>query len=340
MKNYTLNSVRPRIRNRIGMTLIEILMVIAIIAVLAGLLIPVVGAVRRRGQVTATVLEIQNLKAAIETYKQKFGDYPPDGSNAVVFQRHIRIAFPRIAPQEILNLNSLILDSHNPAVTKLDAAEALVFFLGGFSDDPRFPFTGKGGPLAANRSLGLFEFDPTRLSIGALTNIGTPSNPIMVPVSTDETVLHNNPGEWDIFPVYLPKGMDVPFVYFDSRTYMPRSIYNYNGNAVAPTQYPPAEWCAGNPHNHPVTSISGIARPYRSDEPRQPTPGVDIHQWKWINPDTFQIIAAGTDNDFGNFDPANNAGINRHYPSGDDYSDGDKSNITSFSRGALEDDIP
>lgn len=340
MKKYTLNSVRPRIRNRIGMTLIEILIVIAIIAVLAGLLIPVVGAVRRRGQVTATVLEIQNLKNAIEQYKQKFGDYPPDGSNAVVFQRHIRVAFPRIAPEEIRNINSLILDSHNPTVTKLDAAEALVFFLGGFSDDPRFPFTGKGGPLAANRSLGLFDFDPTRLSTGALTNIGTPSNPIMVPVSTDETVLHNNPDDWDIFPVYLPKGMDVPFVYFDSRTYMPRSIYNYNGNAVAPTQYPPADWCAGNPHNHPVTSIRGIARPYRSDEPRQSTPGVDPHPYKWINPDTFQIISAGTNNDFGDFNSANSAGVNRHYPSGDDYSDGDNSNITSFSRGTLEDDIP
>jgi type II secretory pathway pseudopilin PulG len=324
------------------MTLVEILVVISIIALLAGLLLPVIGAVRRRGQVTATVLEIQNLKAAIEQYKQKFGDYPPDGSNAVVFQRHIRIAFPRIAPQEIANLNSLILDSHEPAVTKLDAAEALVFFLGGFSDDPRFPFTGKGGPLTGNRSLGLFEFDPARLSIDSTTiNIGTASNPILVSQSTDETGLHNQAAaERDIFPVYFPKSSDAPFVYFDSRTYMPRAIYTYNGNAVPPVQYPPAEVCAGNPHNHPVTSISGIARPYRSDEPRQPTPGVDIHQWKWINPDTFQIIAAGTDNDFGNFDPANNAGINRHYPSGDDYSDGDKSNITSFSRGALEDDIP
>ena len=340
MSINNLNLAHSRVRNRIGFTLIELLVVISIIAILAGLLIPVIGAVRRRGQVTATVLEIQNLKNAIEQYKQKFGDYPPDGSNAVVFQRHIRIAFPRIAPQEIANLNSLILDSHNPAVTKLDAAEALVFFLGGFSDDPRFPFTGKGGPLAANRSLGLFEFDPTRLSIGTLTNIGTASNLILVSQSTDETMLHNQASaERDIFPVYFPKGMDVPFVYFDSRTYMPRSIYTYNGNTVPPVQYPPAEWCAGNPHNHSVTLISGIARPYRSDERRQATTA-DEHEYKWINRDTFQIIAAGIDNDFGNFDPANNAGINRHYPSGDDYSDGDKSNITSFSRGALEDDIP
>ncbi len=29
----------------------------------------------------------------------------------------------------------------------MDPTEALVFFLGGFSDDPVFPFSGKGGPL-------------------------------------------------------------------------------------------------------------------------------------------------------------------------------------------------
>jgi prepilin-type N-terminal cleavage/methylation domain-containing protein len=338
MKTNTLNNVLPRSRNRIGFTLVEILVVISIIAILAGMLLPVISSVRQRGQVTATVLEIQNLKNAIEGYKQKFGDYPPDGSNAVVFQRHIRVAFPRVATQEIANLNLWILDSHNLAVTKLDAAEALVFFLGGFSDDPRFPFTGKGGPLTGNRSLGLFEFDPARLSIDSTTtNIGTTSNPIIVSLSTDETALHNQASaERDIFPVYFPKSSDVPFVYFDSRTYMPRSIYTYNGYAVAPVQYPPAEWCAGNPHKHPVTAITGIARPYRGDEARQAT-AADAYSFKWVNSNTFQIIAAGLDNDFGgNLNPPNY----KRYPSGFYYSEGDNSSITSFSQGTLEDDMP
>jgi len=340
MKTNTLNKV-PRVRNRIGMTLIEIVVVISIIAILAGMLIPVIGAVRRRGQVTATVLEIQNLKNAIEQYKQKFGDYPPDGSNSLVLERHIRIAFPRIHTTEIKFLRTELgidLDSNNnviPKNTGLDPAEALVFFLGGFSDDPRYPFQGKGGPANLNRNPGLFDFDPNRL--------------------TDDG---------DGFAVYHPRGSDVPFVYFDSRTYMPRRIYgNANGNAPA-AQYPLA-----------VTSNdNGVARPYRSDQPRQvlfDNQGnviEDGYEYKWVNSNTFQIIAAGTTNHYGNdlinckhghvierarycpicdHDPPqpipnwkNRPYFFHHYNSGGYYSEGDNSNITSFSRGTLEDDIP
>ena len=353
MTTNTLNNVLPRVRNRIGFTLIELLIVISIIAILAGLLLPVIGTVRRRGQVTATVLEIQSLKNAIEQYKNKFGDYPPDGSNSVVFERHIRTAFPRIAPEEIKDFMTLIREDHMLSTTILDPAEALVFFLGGFSDDPRYPFTGKGGPLTlvvpgqlpvADRNPGLFDFDPTRLSTFESDDLADTafltgtlnSGRVVTALASDDEATFNTNDEQDIFPVYLPKGMDVPFVYFDSRTYMSRSIYAYYVNnvpqAVPPAQYP--HW-----HHHGTPNIKGTARPYRSDQPRQITQG-DQHSYKWINTDTFQIIAAGIDNDFGDFDSNNAIGINRHYPSGDDYSDGDKSNITSFSRGTLEDDIP
>jgi len=311
MKTNTHNNIRPLSRNRIGFTLVELLVVISIIAILAGLLIPVIGAVRRRGQVTATVLEIQNLKNAIEQYKQKFGDYPPDGSNKVVFYRHIRVAFPRIAPTELNDFMTYVTESDAPNTTILNPAEALVFFLGGFSDDPRYPFTGKGGPLTGNRNPGLFDFDPARLT------------------TTDETTYNTGDGTNDIFAVYLPKGADVPFVYFDSRTYMSRTIYSFNNTLVPPTQYP--HW-----HQHGTPNIIGIVRPYRSDEARQATPA-DAYTYKWVNPITFQIIVAGIDNDFGkNLNPPQY----KHYPSGGNYSDGDNSNITSFSRGTLEDDIP
>jgi prepilin-type N-terminal cleavage/methylation domain-containing protein len=355
MSINNLNLALPRVRKRIGFTLIELLIVISIIAILAGLLLPVIGTVRRRGQVTATVLEIQSLKNAIEQYKNKFGDYPPDGSNSLVLERHIRIAFPRIHVTEINFLRiklGFVLDSNNkviPKNTRLDPAEALVFFLSGFSDDPRYPFQGKGGPASVNPNPGLFDFDPNRL------------------LKTDDN---------DGFAVYHPKNSDVPFVYFDSRTYLPRKI---NGYAAA-TQYPLL--LNLTPDN---IRTNGVARPYRSDQLRlgfdqmgHPIHldgthddhdandfGGDGYGFEWVNKNTFQIIAAGVTNHYGdNVIPsplhANNIKqdlptyMNRykHYPSGTGppsteglndgvtYSDGDKSNITSFSRGTLEDDIP
>ncbi|MBT4693261.1 MAG: prepilin-type N-terminal cleavage/methylation domain-containing protein [Planctomycetaceae bacterium] len=327
MNINNLNPALPRIRNRLGMTLVEILVVISIIALLAGLLLPVIGAVRRRGQVTATVLEIQNLNAAIEQYKQKFGDYPPDGSNSVVLKRHIRIAFPRIAKEEFDDFMILVTDSDEPSTTILEAPEALVFFLGGFSDDPRYPFTGTGGPLTGNRNPGIFDFDPARLTTTSYVTINLDSGRTVTALASDDDETYNTGhGVNDIFAVYKPKGADVPFVYLDSRTYMSRTIYSYNNTLVDPAQYPPL-------HRDGPPNITGTARPYRSDEPRQPTPA-DSYAYKWVNPTTFQIIAAGLDNDFGK-NPQY-----KHYPSGGNYTDGDNSNITSFSRGTLEDDIP
>jgi prepilin-type N-terminal cleavage/methylation domain-containing protein len=365
MSINNLNLAHSRVRNRIGFTLIELLVVISIIAILAGLLIPVIGAVRRRGQVTATVLEIQNLKNAIEQYKNKFGDYPPDGSNSVVLERHIRVAFPRIASEEIKDFMLYVTDFDEPRITILDPAEALVFFLGGFSDDPRYPFTGTGGPLTGNRNPGIFDFDPTRISTYEPPNpTDTPFLPITLQFSgrvvtallSGDEITFGTGITNDIFPVYLPKGMDVPFVYFDSRTYMPRSVYKYYDNYVPPAQYP--HW-----HLHGTPNIKGVARPYRSDQPRTAN-NDDGYLFQWVNKSTFQIIAAGIDNDYG-YDlfppillvppyPTYPRGY-KHYPSGHNYnlpavlvspdrteyySDGDNSNITSFSRGALEDDIP
>ena len=91
-----------------GFTLVEMLIVIAIIGILMAILIPTIGSVRKSMQQSGIALEIRNISAALEAYKQTYNDYPPDGSNIVVFQRHIQVAFPRIAPAELQNLINLI----------------------------------------------------------------------------------------------------------------------------------------------------------------------------------------------------------------------------------------
>lgn len=62
---------------RAGFTLVELLVVMAVIVVLLGLSLPAISAVRRKSQVRETEALMQRLKLALATYQQDFGDYPP-----------------------------------------------------------------------------------------------------------------------------------------------------------------------------------------------------------------------------------------------------------------------
>ena len=165
------SSPRPHLKDvltdRSGFTLIEILVVITIIGVLAGLLLPAVMKAVSTAQEGAYKLEIDTLADAVEKYKNKYGDYPPDGSSWQIMERHLRKAFPQILQTELnlldpalyasqgwsgdpWNVNSNIIagirnDFDQSVVTPtyaaadlkvMDPAEALVFFLGGFSARP------------------------------------------------------------------------------------------------------------------------------------------------------------------------------------------------------------
>lgn len=59
-------------------TLIELLVVIAIIGILAALIFPAAGAVKRRSIVARTQTELDQVIVAIDLYKEKIGSYPPD----------------------------------------------------------------------------------------------------------------------------------------------------------------------------------------------------------------------------------------------------------------------
>ena len=59
-----------------GFTLIELLMVIAIIGILAGILIPTVGAVRTQATLAASKAQLSNYVTAITMFKGEYGYYP------------------------------------------------------------------------------------------------------------------------------------------------------------------------------------------------------------------------------------------------------------------------
>ena len=66
-------------RNKKGFTLIELMIVIAIIAILAAILVPNFLKARAQGQLAACESNLKNIATALEMYATDFsGDYPHD----------------------------------------------------------------------------------------------------------------------------------------------------------------------------------------------------------------------------------------------------------------------
>ena len=65
-----------------GFTLIELLTVIAIIGILAGIIIPTVGAVRENAMKTKTKTLFSQWASAMELFRQDYGYYPTFGGDA------------------------------------------------------------------------------------------------------------------------------------------------------------------------------------------------------------------------------------------------------------------
>ncbi len=315
---------------RHGFTLVEMLVVIIIIGILMAVLVPTVGMAIRKAKNSKIGLEINQLASAVDAYKAKYTDYPPDFSSRPIVERHIRKAFPSISSKEFALAQTFFwvepTDSTSADYYRsfLDPAEALVFWLGGFSSDARRPFTGPGGPFLLDTSSGTyvtnpdrnapqFPFDEARLSLYLADISNGNPDPAGLPWSNDEFELHtSNYADNDRFPVYFPDGLAVPYVYFDSRNY---------GGASRPVtipapQYPPAAY-AGS------TSIKGVATAYFSDLPTQ----------AFMNKDKFQIVCAGLDNEYGV--------AGGSFPSGNGYDVENRDNLTNFSEGStLGDKIP
>ena len=63
-----------------GFTLVEMLVVLIIIATIMGFLVPGILAALKRGRIAAVKTEITQLEQAIESFRAKYGTYPPDAS--------------------------------------------------------------------------------------------------------------------------------------------------------------------------------------------------------------------------------------------------------------------
>jgi len=312
--------------SRSGFTLVEILVVITIIGILAGIAVPAIQGGVYRANVAAIKLEVNSIASAIDKYSLKYGDYPPDFSDKSVIDRHYRKVFPRMSEDEAGLLDAMVGTGVSFDPTIIDRAEALVWCLGGYSDDIQRPFTAPGGPLDwigsgtylaatsiekrtptnyqinSDRTNKLFDFAAERLTIGSV-NSSAALSPTNRYISSEES------GTGDLVPTYLAREGGAPFVYFDARTYRKQhATLGMNGYAG---------------------SGFGFVRPYISDLVKKVTTTANflslpdaLQSWQFVNPDTFQVISAGMDDSFGQVDltdvgDAADRPVYFQYPSGD-----------------------
>ena len=322
---------------RTAFTLVEVLVVISIIGILAGLLIPAITGAIRRATETQQKLEVNALAQAVEQYLQQYGDYPPDGSSQAVLDRHMRKLFPRMSTKDKVLLQRLTDNSTATAPmtaqpfsgVAMDRSEALVFFLGGFSKDKQNPISGPGGPLeyigpasptvaqqedlanyqySATRDNALYNFEPDRLTIVREVELFPMSSTPQRLISSDEQSLSTTGGIYggnDLLPSYVAaSGQVAPIVYFDSRTY---------GVIGTDTTVMPNRSIYNGFRG--VNTVGGI-RPYKTEnlvsEPDASATdyGTEANAFaavKFQNPKTFQIISPGSDDLFGSIVSTNAA---------------------------------
>jgi prepilin-type N-terminal cleavage/methylation domain-containing protein len=322
-----------------GFTLVEMLVVITIIGILAGLAVPAVIVALRRVKIGAIKMELSQLEMACQAYKDKFGEYPPDFAFALqnntvgvsaknIVVRHLAKAFPRYTPgikgggtgwAGFLNdLSAAGIDTNY-----LTPQTALIFWLGGMPTDPthgNFLPSGLAADVTnpfqtaiqcPSRISPFFDFDPTRSK-----NIS----------STPATAC-----VW----AYWPQGA-VGNQSTGAITYFRAENGAYT--VIAPNGNPDAKSCydAGD------TTTPKI---FAAFDTRTSNVTTSPHVVNWVNPKSVQIFSAGMDTRFGNITPPSPLGPNIYdtglqFPTGENYLPYTYDDITNFSSGTLEDSIP
>lgn len=161
---------------RTAFTLVEMLMVIAIIGILAGILTPVLMSAFGQANEFKITNEIQQLNAAIENFKTDHGFYPPtigsDANYGINNVADMRRYLNRIAPNHSEGnggTGTLLRDWWDNVGSNLDERSSLVFWLSGLCKNKQFPLSGGTGSVlpafdnnSAERDL-RFEFINDRL---------------------------------------------------------------------------------------------------------------------------------------------------------------------------------
>jgi prepilin-type N-terminal cleavage/methylation domain-containing protein len=300
-----ISDIKSQARRSRGFTLVEILVVIAIIGLLAALLLPALGAAQLSARRTTVRIEMTQLVAAIDNFKNSIGagNYPPDGTNPADTVRFMKAAFKNCPASNYPTQLTATFAANSP---NFGPNTALVFWLGGaqdtsgqfvgFSANPQNPFDSSPSRLPISFDLGKVGTSQL-VANGAMTGGGIGTGFV-----------------WNLYQLVPKNGMaqgsSAPYLYFKpvGGVYTTTAI-QLNVAGATQTTAPYADSTSGTP----------------------PT--------AYVNPKTYQLLCPGLDGKYGAYA---NAALTScpQYPAGTNYDTANGlDDMTNFSNGTVGQDM-